>query len=120
MGQSIAVMNTKGGVGKSTVTMALAETLSCHHGRNVLVIDSDSQTSISIMLTSMARWEAAEANQKTLVEYLAARVLHGRPWKCGPAGSAAGAPTGEAAFSSTRRAPSLPTGSRATSTRASL
>ena len=75
MGQSIAVMNTKGGVGKSTVTMALAETLAAFHGKNVLVIDSDSQTSISIMLTSMQRWEAAEADQRTLVEYLTTTVL---------------------------------------------
>ena len=50
MGHSIAVMNTKGGVGKSTVVMALAETLSAFHRKNVLVIDSDSQTSISTML----------------------------------------------------------------------
>lgn len=83
MGQSIAVMNTKGGVGKSTVTMALAETLSVFHAKTVLVIDSDSQTSISIMMTSMPRWEAAEADGRTLVEYLTATVLGGEDadWK---------------------------------------
>lgn len=75
MGQSIAVMNTKGGVGKSTVTMALAETLSSYHNKNVLVIDSDSQTSISIMMSPMARWERMEAERRTIVELLSASVL---------------------------------------------
>ena len=60
MGHSIAVMNAKGGVGKSTVVMALAETLSTFHKQNVLVIDSDSQTSISVMLMHMSRWEELE------------------------------------------------------------
>ena len=35
MGQSIAVMNTKGGVGKSTIAMAIAETASVYHGSNI-------------------------------------------------------------------------------------
>lgn len=83
MGQSIAVMNTKGGVGKSTVVMALAETLSVFNRLNVLVIDSDMQTSISVMLMPTDRWEAIEAQQKTLVHYLGSAVLGGgdTDWK---------------------------------------
>ena len=75
MGQSIAVMNTKGGVGKSTIVMALAEALSANCGRNVLVIDSDSQTSMSIMLMQMARWEIMERQRHTLVDYLSNMVM---------------------------------------------
>ena len=75
MGQSIAVMNTKGGVGKSTVVMALAETLSAYHGKNVLVIDSDSQTSISSMLMHITSWEHMERQNRTLVDYLMDMVL---------------------------------------------
>ena len=75
MGHSIAVMNTKGGVGKSTVVMALAETLSAFHRKNVLVIDSDSQTSISTMLMATDRWEETERQGRTLVDYLIATVL---------------------------------------------
>ncbi|MEL7544123.1 MAG: AAA family ATPase [Pseudomonadota bacterium] len=76
MGRSIAVMNTKGGVGKSTLVMAMAETLSAHHGRNVLVIDSDSQTSMSIMLMAMSRWEEMEQQKLTLVDYLSRAMLN--------------------------------------------
>ena len=75
MGQSIAVMNTKGGVGKSTVVMALAETLSAYHGKNVLVVDSDSQTSMSSMLMHIASWEQMERQNRTLVDYLTTMVL---------------------------------------------
>lgn len=75
MGPSIAVMNAKGGVGKSTVVMSLAETLSVYHRKNVLVIDSDSQTSISVMLMHMSRWEEIERSKRTLVDYLAEMVL---------------------------------------------
>ena len=75
MGHVIAVMNAKGGVGKSTLVMALAETLSVYHAKNVLVIDSDSQTSMSIMLMHMNHWEAIEKKNRTLVDYFANMVL---------------------------------------------
>ena len=47
MRNAIAVMNTKGGVGKSTLVLALAETLAAEHKKNVLIIDSDAQASVS-------------------------------------------------------------------------
>ena len=47
---SITVMNAKGGVGKSTLVLTLAETLSAHHDMRVLVIDSDAHASLSSML----------------------------------------------------------------------
>ena len=75
MGQSIAVMNTKGGVGKSTITMAVAETASVYHGKNILLIDSDPQTSLSVMMMPTQRWEKLEHEKKTLVHYLAQTVL---------------------------------------------
>ena len=75
-------MNTKGGVGKSTLVMALAETLSAIHGKNVLVVDSDSQTSMSTMLMHVTSWEQMEQKQRTLVDYLSAMTLNGGnvPW----------------------------------------
>ena len=38
MRNTIAVMNTKGGVGKSTLVLAMAETLSAKFGKNVLIV----------------------------------------------------------------------------------
>ena len=75
MRNTIAVMNTKGGVGKSTLVMALAETLSAYHGKNVLVIDSDSQASVSSMLMTVANLHRLQSDGATIVDYLIGRVL---------------------------------------------
>ena len=79
MRNTIAVMNTKGGVGKSTLVLALAETLSVYHGKNVLVVDSDSQASVSSMLMSVTNLHKLQQNALTLVDYLVARVLRNEP-----------------------------------------
>jgi len=79
MRNSIAVMNTKGGVGKSTIVLALAETLSTYHGKNVLVIDSDSQASVSAMLMSVSNLRRLQSEGRTMVDYLIATVLNNEP-----------------------------------------
>ena len=40
MRNAITVMNAKGGVGKSTLVLALAETLANDHDKKILVADS--------------------------------------------------------------------------------
>jgi chromosome partitioning protein len=77
MRNTIAIMNTKGGVGKSTIVLAIAETLATHHGKNVLVIDSDAQASVSAMLMSVNSLQKLQAEHRTLVDYLIASVLQG-------------------------------------------
>ena len=79
MRNSIAVMNTKGGVGKSTLVLALAETISAYHGKTVLVIDSDAQASVSSMLMTLARLYELQSEGSTIVDYLHATVLKGQP-----------------------------------------
>lgn len=79
MRNAIAVMNTKGGVGKSTIVLALAETLSAYHGKNVLVIDSDSQASVSSMLMTVPNLHRLQQNGLTMVDFLVARVLQDAP-----------------------------------------
>src|SRR5262245_32475064 len=71
----IAVMNTKGGVGKSTLVLALAETLSTFHGKNVLIVDSDSQASASAMLMTTQALFKLQQDGLTIVDYLVKTVL---------------------------------------------
>lgn len=78
MRKSVAVMNAKGGVGKSTLVLALAETLSAIYGKNVLVIDSDAQASVSSMLMSVVALHELQSDGFTIVDYLVETVLRKR------------------------------------------
>lgn len=82
MKNTVAVMNTKGGVGKSTLVLAIAETLSVKHKKNVLVIDSDAQASVSSMLMTIAHLHGLQQNGKTVVDFLVNQVLQNKstPW----------------------------------------
>jgi chromosome partitioning protein len=76
MRNTVAVMNTKGGVGKSTLVLSVAETLSAKFGKNVLIIDSDSQASVSAMLLSAANLHRLQSDGLTIVDLLVASVLN--------------------------------------------
>jgi chromosome partitioning protein len=84
MGHAITVMNAKGGVGKSTLVLALAETLAAHHRRRILVVDSDAHASVSNMLTPIPRLAALQDEGRTIVDYFAAIVLKGVAVEVGP------------------------------------
>src|SRR5262245_44528210 len=75
MRNSITVMNAKGGVGKSTLVLALAETLSAFHSKRVLVVDSDAQASISHMLMPQQQLTALQDEGQTIVDYMIGAVL---------------------------------------------
>ena len=75
MRNTIAVMNTKGGVGKSTLVLAIAETLSAKFAKNVLVIDADAQASVSLMLVSPGTLHQLQLDGLTIVDLLVASVL---------------------------------------------
>ncbi len=72
---SIAIMNAKGGVGKSTLTMAIAETLAEHHGRSSLIIDADGQMSISLMMARGGLLSERREARLTLVGLFLREVL---------------------------------------------
>ncbi len=79
MRNAIAIMNTKGGVGKSTIVLAIAETLAALHKKNVLVVDSDAQASVSAMLMTVSNLRRLQGEGRTIVDYLIATVLHNEP-----------------------------------------
>jgi chromosome partitioning protein len=76
---TIAVMNTKGGVGKSTLTLALAETLSALHRKTVLIVDADAQASVSAMLMSAVNLHKLQTDGLTIVDLLGGAVLRQQP-----------------------------------------
>jgi chromosome partitioning protein len=62
MSTVIATINLKGGVGKTTTTVALGEILSEAFRKRVLIIDLDPQTNATVVLIGEEKW--AELNKK--------------------------------------------------------
>ena len=69
--QIIATINLKGGVGKSTTTVALAEMAAVELGKRVLVIDLDPQTNATTMLIGENRWKELNEAEHTLARLFA-------------------------------------------------
>jgi chromosome partitioning protein len=70
----ISIYNNKGGVGKSTLTIGLAEFLAANRKRSVLVIDLDAQASSSGALLGRQAVDQA-INAKQTIPRLAAQVI---------------------------------------------
>lgn len=64
----IATINLKGGVGKSTTTVAVAEVLSATYRKKVLVIDLDPQTNATVMLIGEEKWRTLNDEGNTLAQ----------------------------------------------------
>ncbi len=62
----VSLINLKGGVGKTTTTVQLAECLVSEFGKKVLVIDLDPQTNATISLIDETRWEALNKAGQTI------------------------------------------------------
>jgi chromosome partitioning protein len=62
----ISTINLKGGVAKTTTTVALAEVLSVNNGKKILVIDLDPQTNATLMLIGEDRWFELNSKELTL------------------------------------------------------
>jgi chromosome partitioning protein len=66
MSKVISIINLKGGVGKTTITVALAEFLVIEQHLKVLVIDLDPQTNSTVSLIGEGEWERRNNSGLTL------------------------------------------------------
>ncbi len=66
MAHVFSMINLKGGVTKTTTTVALAETFAAEMQKRVLVIDLDPQTNATTMLIGEDRWEELNDKDQTL------------------------------------------------------
>lgn len=73
-GRLIAVANMKGGVGKTTTVVMLAEALAAD-GASVLVVDLDPQASVSVCLAGESVLAEMIARGRTLEAYLALKLV---------------------------------------------
>lgn len=66
MADIFSTINLKGGVGKTTTTVALAEFMSGRLNKRVLVVDLDPQTNATVMLIGEEKWRKLNEKEWTL------------------------------------------------------
>lgn len=69
-----SIINLKGGVGKTTMTLALAHFLTIEHRKRVLVIDLDPQTNATVCLMPENEWKERDESGRTLYQLFADQV----------------------------------------------
>lgn len=66
MATVLSLINLKGGVGKTTVALALADILAYEYQYKVLVIDLDPQTNVTVSLIDQNEWQERDKSGRTL------------------------------------------------------
>lgn len=66
MARIISFINLKGGVGKTTTTVAVGEILAQEYNKKVLIVDLDPQTNATVMLINQEEWKKANEDNKTI------------------------------------------------------
>ena len=68
MTRVISVINLKGGVGKTTTTVGLAQNLSVEFNKKILVVDLDAQTNATTMLIGEEKWMEVNKQKQTIAQ----------------------------------------------------
>jgi chromosome partitioning protein len=68
MSNRISTINLKGGVGKTTTTVALAEMLAVEFDQRVLLVDLDPQTNLTTILIGEEAWKERNEADQTLAQ----------------------------------------------------
>ena len=66
MAYVFSTINLKGGVGKTTTTVAMAEFMSGALNKRVLVIDLDPQTNATVMMIGERKWDSLNKKERTI------------------------------------------------------
>lgn len=70
----ISIINLKGGVGKTTLTVALGEFMALEHSLKVLIIDLDPQTNATVSLMDEHEWKKRNIQGKTILQVFRDRL----------------------------------------------
>lgn len=77
----LSFINLKGGVGKTTSAVAVAEILAEEERKHVLLIDLDPQTNATVTLISEERWAELDRNGRTIAQLFEDRLDAHKPPK---------------------------------------
>ena len=70
----LSFINLKGGVGKTTTAVAVAEILAKENRKHVLLIDLDPQTNATVNLISEDKWEELDLQGRTIAQLFDDRI----------------------------------------------